>query len=111
VFKIKNIKIILNTCKITIQICINENHTLLLNDKYVKIFSVMSDAGHSFLSGDVVFMQNFLIGQLTVDRSKCFVISSDHKSLTTTNCITTKFKLAKVKEHMCDLLSHGTKIS
>jgi len=26
-------------------------------------------------------MQNFLIGQLTVDRSKCFVISSDHKSL------------------------------
>jgi len=77
-----------------------------------KSFQVYLMLVNSFLSGDVVFMQNFLIGQLTVDRSKCYVISSDHKSLTTTtNCITTKFKLAKVKEHMCDLLSHGTKIS
>lgn len=76
-----------------------------------KSFQVCLMPVNSFLSGDVVFMQNFLIGQLTVDRSKCFVISSDHKSLTTTNCITSKFKLAKVKEHMCDLLSHGTKIS
>jgi hypothetical protein len=79
--------------------------------KYITIFSGTSDAGHSFLSRDVVFMQNFLIGLLTVDRSRCFVISSDHKSLTTTNCIMTMFKLAKVKKHMSDLLSHGTKIS
>jgi len=43
-------------------------------------------------------MQKFLIGQLNVDRSKCFVISSDHKSLTATNCIMTKFKLGKVKK-------------
>jgi len=74
-------------------------------------FRVRLDAGHSFLSGDVVFMQNILIELLTVDRSRCFVISSDHKSLTTTNCITTKFKLAKAKKHMSDLLSLGTKIS
>jgi hypothetical protein len=44
----------------------------------------MSDAGHSFPSGDVVFTQNFLIGQLTVDRSKCSVVSPDHKFVTTT---------------------------
>lgn len=49
-----------------------------------------------------MFMQYVLIGLLIVDRSRCFVISSDHKSLTTTNCITTKFKLAKVKKNMSE---------